>query len=216
MMSLDVETNFYRTGSGCSEFAENVNKVGCYKNCIEVTTGRFFDIVEPQPLSVDILSIAEGLAKQCRFGGQTVGRFYSVAQHCCIGHDWAMQLDRKSVAGRKFAFDFLMHDAAEGYIGDLPRPVKVHLPEYKAIEDKIQDAITRRFAVPDMHRRVKSLDNELCRRESFLFMKSRGEKLDWQGTPLINVKIRPWGWRKARRQFLKRFYKHRPGEKYAN
>jgi 5'-deoxynucleotidase YfbR-like HD superfamily hydrolase len=38
-----------------------------------------------------------------------------------------------------------MHDAAEAYIVDVPRPVKVLLENYSSIEDKIMSVIADKF-----------------------------------------------------------------------
>ena len=47
----------------------------------------------------------------------------------------------------EFAYEALLHDAAEAFIGDITRPLKQLLPEFKRIEANVQDAIIERFGM---------------------------------------------------------------------
>ena len=42
----------------------------------------------------------------------------------------------------------LLHDGSEGYAPDLQTPLKALLPEFKAIEERVQAAIFKRFGLP--------------------------------------------------------------------
>lgn len=90
----------------------------------QTASGRAFDLIEPSPAMVHWPDIAEGLAKAARFNGQTPGVTFSVAQHCILGADYLE--DR---AGPEAALAFLLHDAHEAFLGDLPTPVKRALAE---------------------------------------------------------------------------------------
>jgi 5'-deoxynucleotidase YfbR-like HD superfamily hydrolase len=71
-------------------------------------------------LDIDLFGdVAEGLARICRFGGHVPGNPYSVAQHCVIGADAAMEETRDA----NIAAYFLLHDAHEFVFGDMTTPV---------------------------------------------------------------------------------------------
>lgn len=95
----------------------------------------------PRPDDVDPLDLAHALSHLCRFGGHTRVH-YSVAQHCLLVSE---------LAGRPFRLAGLLHDAGEAYVGDLVGPLARRLPEFRAIERRILDAVATRFGVPRWH-----------------------------------------------------------------
>lgn len=115
---------------------------GCIGNTIKVAAGHYFDLLRPDPALIDLWSIATALSMTCRYGGHTP-RFYSVAEHCVIAAGFALEdgLDEKTVQA------VLLHDAAEAFIGDIVKPLKIALPDYQAIEDRMEAAIEKRFDV---------------------------------------------------------------------
>lgn len=115
---------------------------GVYKNTIKLRSGRYFDFVDPQPDQFTIEDITGGLSKICRFGGQ-VKKFYSVAEHSVICESVAM-VDGQSVDVRRAV---LLHDAAESFVGDVVKPLKIMLPEYSIIEDRIEAVIADKYHV---------------------------------------------------------------------
>jgi uncharacterized protein len=104
---------------------------------IQTYTGRVFWPLDPQPEDVDIRDIAHALANQCRFAGHC-REFYSVAQHSVLV---ALALPPElQVYG-------LLHDAAEAYLVDLPRPVKRSVKGYLEAEEKVLEAIAQHFEI---------------------------------------------------------------------
>jgi hypothetical protein len=109
---------------------------GCVKNTIRLRSGGYFDFLDPQPEQFTLDDIAGALAKICRFGGQCP-TFYSVAEHsvhCCRqaakdGHTLEAQVA------------VLLHDAAEAFCGDVVKPLKIMLPQYSEIEQRVENAI---------------------------------------------------------------------------
>jgi 5'-deoxynucleotidase YfbR-like HD superfamily hydrolase len=114
---------------------------------IEVYGGGKFYPLDPRPDEIKLRNIAHGLSMMCRFNGQCK-RFFSVAQHsmnvakevASLTRDWER---RKSVKAQLLA---LLHDASECLgISDICSPAKKYMPEYQAIEKKIQDTVWSAF-----------------------------------------------------------------------
>jgi 5'-deoxynucleotidase YfbR-like HD superfamily hydrolase len=111
-------------------------------------SGRRLDLLDPAPKDIEIEDIAHGLARVARWNGQTVGEHaYSVAQHALLVEEiaTAMQTD----LARRWRLAALLHDAPEYVIGDLISPFKAAIGiDYKAFENRLLEAIYRRFALP--------------------------------------------------------------------
>jgi hypothetical protein len=101
-------------------------------------TGKQFYPVEPSILEICIEDIAHALSMICRFGGHC-RTFYSVAQHSVLISD-SLPPELKLVG--------LLHDATEAYCGDMVRPLKHELPQYKKVEQLLWDKIARKFDLP--------------------------------------------------------------------
>lgn len=128
---------------------------------IMLSSGALFDLTDPFASDFTLVDIAHGLARVCRFAGQT-NRFYSVAEHC-VHVARLVPLEHARAA--------LLHDAAEAFIGDVTRPLKALLPDYRKIESKVEDAIsdrmlTDRHGVVDYdaihHPLIKRADTAMC------------------------------------------------------
>lgn len=112
-------------------------------------TGKEVDLLDPQPDMFELEDIAIALSRVNRFNGHTK-RAYSVAEHSLVG---SRQLEIP------LAYEFLLHDAAEAYVVDLPKPLKNVLMDYQEIEFKIDQMIRIAFNLPPvMSREVKAMD----------------------------------------------------------
>jgi hypothetical protein len=103
---------------------------------IMLASGTWFDLLDPWHSEFTIEDIAQGLANICRYAGQCRS-FYSVAEHSLH------VCDTTDV----FKLEALLHDAAEAFLGDITRPLKQLLPEYKVIESNVEAAIFSRFGL---------------------------------------------------------------------
>lgn len=162
---------------------------------IQTFTGRQFWPLDPRPTDVCIEDIAHALAHQCRYGGHTK-RFYSVAEHCC---------HLAAVAPPYLKLIALMHDAAEAYLVDVPRPIKKSLAVYYDIERDIEQAVAQHFGlVWPWHPIVMDLDTRICTDERLQLMAT--PPIPWSGEkPAIGVTIESLEPAIAERRFLDTF-----------
>lgn len=123
------------------------------------------------PEQVDIMTIARHLACQSRWLGATQHRFlknrisYSVAEHSVYVADFV----EKELGRPDLAFDALMHDAAEAYIGDMIRPLKyspAFHDTFKALELKVEQVIAKKYDLPfPFAPEIKTADDAVCMAE---------------------------------------------------
>jgi len=123
-------------------------------NWMQTFTGRAYYPTDPHPDDVCIEDIAHALSQECRFGGHC-REFYSVAEHSY----WVSYMVHP-----EYALEGLLHDAAEAYMKDIPRPLKhsSEMAEYRRLEKLNRRAICYRLGI-DFHepREVKQADNDI-------------------------------------------------------
>jgi len=125
-------------------------------DCIETFTGKMVDVFNLKQEDIDIEDIAHALSQQTRFSGH-LPQFYSVAQHCVLGLEFAQDHDKLA---------WLLHDASEAYLMDMPTPIKKRFPEYKKLEKEIQRKIYTKFNVFHVNEAViKEIDHFMFRWE---------------------------------------------------
>jgi hypothetical protein len=150
---------------------------------------------DPRPEDVHPEDIAHALALQCRFGGHC-STFYSVAEHS-IRVSYEVPPEHALVG--------LLHDAAEAYVLDLPRPLKRMLGEYAEIERGVAMAVGQRFGVDLTHvpACVKHADEVLLATEKRDLMPNVPQPWPYLPDPLPSP-IVPLGWDRAKEAFLRR------------
>jgi hypothetical protein len=162
---------------------------------MQTYSGRPFWPLDPRPEDIHVCDIAHALAMQCRYGGHCV-RFYSVAEHCVL-------LSR--VAEPKYQLAALLHDAAEAYLVDVPRPLKAMLPDYSEAEDRILASVGAAFGVsPDEFDAVKAIDKAILGDEVAQNMAPSIKPWTYLGAPL-GVSLHCWSPVEAEHEFLAAF-----------
>ena len=162
---------------------------------VQTYTGRKFFPLAPRVEDVDIRDIAHALAFNCRFNGHCL-RFYSVAEHSV----------RVSLAVPEAqALWGLLHDAAEAYLTDLPRPVKIQMPAFSEFEDRLLETILGKFGLSmPMPSQVKYADDALLATEQRDVMAPPPDAWHLPAPPLPD-RIEPMPPQVAERAFLERF-----------
>ena len=110
-------------------------------NWIQTYTGKCFTPLDPKPEDICAEDIAHHLSNLCRFSG-AVNDFYSVAEHS-VRCFWYAREVLSPGPPSPLHLAVLLHDAAEAYIIDLPRPIKMHedLRLYREAEERIHEAV---------------------------------------------------------------------------
>lgn len=170
-------------------------------------SGRKFWPLDPRASEVSIKDIAHALSRICRFGGRCE-RFYSVAQHSVLvanlvkrAHPW-------------LAMHALLHDAAEAYLGDVIRPLKVSLwvirggaiESFETTEARVHASILDAFELRDIcddeRAVIKRADDKALATEARDLMGNPG----WPDLPMPDPAIvEPVPPVAATEMFMKRF-----------
>lgn len=166
---------------------------------IRTLSGLSFDFANPNPDMIVIDDIANGLAQAARCAGQGDVKF-SCAQHSILV---------SNLVPEPYRFQALMHDAAEGYTGDVPKPLKRLLgASFKRIETRIEAAIGDRFGFdPVMPACVKWADTVAYGIERVMLHGDDPATVGLDGglDPAKHWFDEVWDWLRAKREFLQRF-----------
>lgn len=168
-------------------------------NGILLQSGAFYSYDKPEQNEFTIEDVALSLSHTCRYGGQ-VAQFYSVAQHAV--------LVSYAVKDKRYKLEALCHDNTEAFMCDIPTPLKLMLPCYKALEAKHEEAMFNRFGLEyPMPQCVHDADRAVLAAE---VRDLKPENSHWDF--LRDVKpykgiVEPWDSDYAYEMFLWRFYK---------
>ncbi len=164
-------------------------------------------------MDIEIVDIAQGLARVARWNGQTVGDHgFSVAQHSMVVEEIAAHIQPGLDVRWRLAA--LLHDAPEYVIGDMISPFKAALGiDYRTFEEKLEGAIHIRFGLPprtpkDIKLLIKKADHACAFFEATqLAGFDHAESLTLFGAPPVGYQLRiePWSATEAQARFVARF-----------
>lgn len=164
---------------------ENLNAV----RSIRTISGQYVNVFEPDPKTLLIEDIAHALSNQPRFGGH-LPQFYSVAQHSLLCYQ---------IADEPYKYAALMHDASEAYLLDMPKPIKVEMPDYNRIEDNLMYVLAKKFGFKyPKSPAVEAIDHHLLNWEWKNIMLKNKPTIKY---PLIKILTQT----QAKKAFLKAF-----------
>lgn len=149
---------------------------------LQTFSGHLISVQRPDPAMIDFVDIITALTKQCRFNGHCK-RFYSVAEHTVRGVKLAQKLFPEN---KQLAKSFFLHDFTEAYVGDVIRPIKKHLPEFKEIEKGFHKSILKAFGMAEKdfdEANVHLIDNYMAVWEKRDLLP---DKIYWPGMPSID------------------------------
>ncbi len=168
---------------------------------------KMFDPLHPEPELIDIADIAHSLSMLCRANGH-FRSFYSVGMHC-------INCANEAIArgySRKVQLACLLHDGSEAYLSDVTRPVKEELPQYRQIEEPLQELIWDLFLgeplTEEENRLVFEIDDHILENEFPVLM---GAKLYDTVPPLLSQPQFAFeGFEKTQQEFLRLFHQLHP------
>lgn len=176
---------------------------------VMTASGLAFYPLAPRVEDVRLDDIAHALAAVARFGG-AAREPYSVAQHSVLV---SLEMERSadgSGGGRAWHDGLygLLHDAAEAYLGDVPRPLKQleAFAPYREAEQRLQRVIYAAFGLDAVEpARLKTIDRRMLRTEQQFLMPPAvpGEGRD--DVAPFPIGIVPWPFRFSKAAFLRRY-----------
>jgi len=177
--------------------------------------GRFFPS-DPRPEEIFMSDIANGLALDCRYGGQgRVDRFYSVAEHSVHMSQAALRASTVHPnIDAECAMVALLHDASEAWINDLTRATKAGTgclaDSYIGMENAIQACVWERYGLEEaaiIHWAfVKDLDRRMVPLEKAAIFRHQQPWAFDQYEPLEGVKILCLSPQAAKRFFVVEYW----------
>jgi len=154
--------------------------------------------------SVPIKCIAQGLACEHRFAGQS--RFeYTVAQHCVLASRYVANgnyigTGEEVFSGsQKVKLGALLHDTSEAVLKDIPGPFKKRLFSYKSIQNKLDKDIFRAHNIEQLLDSpiIKRIDKELLDAERAVLFRGY--------TYTGSIRVEPWDSKYAYYEFLRTY-----------
>lgn len=171
-----------------------------YGGWLQTYSGKTFFFRDMKAEDISLEDISHALSNYCRFAGHCK-EFYSVAQHSVLVSNI---LNRHR--DPKLELAGLLHDATEAYMGDVTRPLKQLLPEYKALENNLHKIIAAKFEVDLDDPLVKEADNIALMTEARDLLSEKPASWGVNVEPLWNYIVTPQRPHDAKNAFMMRYY----------
>ena len=172
---------------------------------ITTYTGKHFNPLNPDMTQADIQDIAHALSMLCRGNGH-VKTFFSVGCHCINA---AKEAESRGYS-KRVILACLLHDAAEAYLSDVPRPLKASMAEYMQAEDHLLDLIYEKYLgstlTPEEQLLVKNIDHALL----YYDLKELLNECSCETAPelLISLNYEFIPFSQVENEYLELFYRH--------
>lgn len=170
-------------------------------------SGRLLDLTKITLDDVDVLEIADTLAKINRFNGRTAYP-YSVAQHAVLV---------SYLAPARLAYEALHHDDTEAFTGDIVFPIKRNIVwseggidgaafrKFSSFEQDLREVIAMKLKLARVEpHEVKSADVIACRMEQHFVQGWAAQGPDWGDVSVPPKLLREMSWREAAVCYLRR------------
>lgn len=184
---------------------------------IRTVSAKKFYPMAPHLNQYDIADIAHATAHNNRYNGH-MDHAYSVGQHSVLVSEQVLKMwDAKKFWDSEYGSDewmteraivglqALLHDATEAYMPDMPSPIKLCLPDFMAMEDRIKDSIMEAFDLPhEFHPLIEEVDKGIRGSEiKWLFTALKGD--DVWADDIYEIVITPWPVAYTKARFLAAF-----------
>ena len=112
------------------------------KPTICLRSGIQFDFENPKPEMIKLSDIVHTLPYIVRFGAHGEPTV-TVGVHTILVYELLLEMG----VSKELYIQGLLHDATETYVGDVPAPLKMLLPDYKKIEKRVAGVISEALGV---------------------------------------------------------------------
>lgn len=182
---------------------------------IRTVSAKKFYPKNPDLNQYDIVDIAHATAHVNRYNGH-MDHAYSVGQHSVLVSEQVLKMWDNNATGDYGSDDWmafraslglqaLLHDATEAYIPDMPSPIKLLLPDFMEMEEKIKVSIMKAFDLPEeFHPLIEEVDKGIRGSEiKWLFTALKGD--DVWAEDIYEIVITPWPVAYTKARFLDAF-----------
>ena len=168
---------------GKNQTLQMANEITQQMGYITTYTGDHLYPTAPDEKNIHIEDIAHALSYICRGNGH-VKNFFSVGQHCI---NCALEAMARGYS-RRVCLACLLHDAGEAYMSDVPRPIKVGMPQYKEWENEIIRVVYIKYLGSELTAEeeclVKQVDDDMLYYDMKVLL---GEELDREEPEMMSM-----------------------------